>query len=241
MEQLCSAARQNWGGLDTELLLMPTFSVDCAPRGAELLPWALSLATPHCPTLTDPSAPSGHFFPLTGRQSHSSPEQHDVRKPIPFPPQPAGKGREKGQGGQGRAQGPAQAPRVTFMTGWAKYLALQSQNPVCTAAEMKLLCPTASSASSAVCGEGTGLTHLQDTPRDTPTAPARQEKPQTHCPGQETPCTRLWDPVLQSLLERCTFPQPQGSGLEQPQGTPGRSQEEFCHSLPRMWHGEQRG
>lgn len=36
------------------------------------------------------------------------------------------------------------------MTGWAKYRALQSQNPVCTAAEMKLLCPAASSGSSVV-------------------------------------------------------------------------------------------
>lgn len=39
----------------------------------------------------------------------------------------------------------------TFMTGWAKYRALQSQKPVCIVAEMKLLCP-ASSGSSAVFG-----------------------------------------------------------------------------------------
>lgn len=38
------------------------------------------------------------------------------------------------------------------MTGWAKYRALQSQNPVCIVAHMKLLCPAASSASSVVLG-----------------------------------------------------------------------------------------
>lgn len=41
---------------------------------------------------------------------------------------------------------------LTFMTGWAKYRALQSQNPVCIVAHMKLLCPAASSASSVVLG-----------------------------------------------------------------------------------------
>lgn len=41
---------------------------------------------------------------------------------------------------------------LTFMTGWAKYRALQSQNPVCMVAHMKLLCPAASSASSVVWG-----------------------------------------------------------------------------------------
>lgn len=39
---------------------------------------------------------------------------------------------------------------TTFMTGWAKYRALQSQKPVCVVAETKLLCPAASSASSVV-------------------------------------------------------------------------------------------
>lgn len=38
------------------------------------------------------------------------------------------------------------------MTGWAKYRALQSQKPVCIAAEMKPLCPAASSGSSVVFG-----------------------------------------------------------------------------------------
>lgn len=41
---------------------------------------------------------------------------------------------------------------ATFMTGWAKYRALQSQNPVCIVAEMKLLCPAVSSGSSVVFG-----------------------------------------------------------------------------------------
>lgn len=172
-----SAVQAKLGDLDTEPLLMPAFFVDCAPWGAELFPWVLSLATAHCPTLADTS---GHFFPLTARWCHSSPEQHGVRKSIPFCPQTAGKGREKGQGG---AQGPAQPTRGTFMTGWAKYLALQSQNPVCTAAEMKLLCPTASSASSAVCGEGQELPTCRA--RDTPGTPPGT----SHCPSQaaETP------------------------------------------------------
>lgn len=104
------------------------------------------------------------------------------------------------------------------MTGWAKYLALQSQNPVCTAAEMKLLCPTASSASSAVCGEGTGLSPCRDrdTPRDTPSAPGRAPNTRT---GQGTPRSRLWDQVAPWEGEH---PSAAGSGLQQPHSTLGR-------------------
>lgn len=46
-------------------------------------------------------------------------------------------------GGRGRGS--------TFMTGCAKYLALQSHSPVCMVALMKFRCPPGSSPSSAVC------------------------------------------------------------------------------------------
>lgn len=54
------------------------------------------------------------------------------------------------EGRRERAGGAREPPHATFMTGWAKYRALQSQKPVCIVAEMKLLCPAVSSGSSAV-------------------------------------------------------------------------------------------
>jgi len=88
---------------------------------------------------------------------------------------------------------------ITFMTGWAKYFALQSQNPVCTVAEMKLLCPTVSSASSVVCPErehdvipcpshSHGQIVYTVIPRLPVAVPWAEENPRKHCQGYEDFC-----------------------------------------------------
>lgn len=215
------------GDLDTGLLLIPPFFVHCAPWGAELFPWAVSVppsVTFLLPLLTSPLLVTGS--PTLPRAA--------PRKEIHSFASPDGR-KEKGQraGLAGPAQGPAQPTRVTFMTGWAKYLALQSQKPVCTAAEMKLLCPTASSASSAVCGEGTGSAPAGT---GTPPLPQAGTKSLQHITQEKELCAPGFG--IRHPSERCTFPQLQGSGLQQPHGTPERAQEEFC---PRMWCEEQRG
>lgn len=71
---------------------------------------------------------------------------------------------------------------ATFMTGWAKYRALQSQKPVCIVAGTRLLCPAASSVSSAVCaGVGEGrekrdTSHTLHTPLCAPERTGKEAK-----------------------------------------------------------------
>lgn len=176
--------------------------------------------------------------PASLRSGHSS-QRGPCERPLRGPEQELGAEelRHPGPGGRGGERGLwARARTATFMTGCAKYRALQSQKPVCIAAEMKLLCPAASSVSSVVF-RGREQKHTWS------------RHPTSWCRTRLTPQTQGWQPggsqgtsVLPSLqcpgdqgtecLDRAPGSQCQGG----PPESALRELRPLGHPLPRWLH-----
>lgn len=101
---------------------------------------------------------------LDGQLEQRSPDTPGPRESeAPGPSCPGSRG-EHALRARGAAHG-------TFMTGCAKYRALQSQKPVCIVAETKPLCPAASSGSSVVWALGKERRETRQSRRPQPCAP----------------------------------------------------------------------